>query len=67
MRSPRWPREPAWALILLDAVGDGTIPPRDLTATIARQLLALGKPASQRRASRRSGASVRPTSKEKAR
>ena len=29
---------PAWALALLDAVGNKTIPRRDLNATVARQL-----------------------------
>ena len=33
---------PAWALDLLDAVGNKTIQRRDLNATVARQLLALG-------------------------
>ena len=35
---------PAWALALLDAVAKKTIPRRDLSLTIARQLLALGDP-----------------------
>ena len=33
---------PAWALALLDAVANGSVPRRDLNVTVARQLLALG-------------------------
>ena len=38
---------PAWALALLDAVAAKAVARRDLNATIARQLLALGDPAGQ--------------------
>ena len=42
MRSRPWPRGPAWARALLDSVGRGQIPRRDLSVSIARQLQAFG-------------------------
>jgi putative membrane-bound dehydrogenase-like protein len=56
---------PAWALALLDAVAGKTVARRDLNATIARQLLALGDPQVRARLEVVWG-SVRPTSNEKA-
>jgi putative membrane-bound dehydrogenase-like protein len=56
---------PAWALALLDAVARKIICRRDLNATIARQLLALGDPQVRARLEAVWG-SVRPTSNEKA-
>jgi putative membrane-bound dehydrogenase-like protein len=35
---------PAWALALLDAIGKGTVPRRDLNSTVARQILAFRAP-----------------------
>jgi putative heme-binding domain-containing protein len=55
---------PAWALVLLDAVAKKTIPRRDVSLTIARQLLALGDPEVSKRLEAVWG-SVRPTSNEK--
>jgi putative membrane-bound dehydrogenase-like protein len=55
---------PAWALALLDAVAKKTIPRRDVSLTIARQLLALGDPEVSKRLEAVWG-SVRPTSNEK--
>ena len=55
---------PAWALALLDAVGNKTIPRRDLNATAARQLLALGDEKVRTRLEAVWG-SIRPTSNEK--
>jgi putative heme-binding domain-containing protein len=56
---------PAWALALLDAVAGKIVARRDLNATIARQLLALGDPQVRDRLEAVWG-SVRPTSNEKA-
>lgn len=56
---------PTWALALLDAVAAGTVARRDLNATIARQLLALGDPQVKSRLEAVWG-SVRPTSSVKA-
>jgi hypothetical protein len=55
---------PAWALALLDAVGNKTIPRRDLNATVARQLSALGNEKVRTRLEAVWG-SIRPTSNEK--
>jgi putative heme-binding domain-containing protein len=55
---------PAWALDLLDAVGNKTIPRGDLNATIARQLLALGDERVRARLQDVWG-TIRQTSKEK--
>jgi putative membrane-bound dehydrogenase-like protein len=55
---------PAWALALLDAVGSKIIPRRDLNATAARQLLALGDEKVRTRLEAVWG-SIRPTSNEK--
>jgi len=55
---------PAWALALLDAVGNKSIPRRDLNATVARQLLALGDEKVRTRLEAVWG-SIRPTSNEK--
>jgi putative heme-binding domain-containing protein len=55
---------PAWALALLNAVAQKTIPRRDMSLTIARQLLALGDPEVSKRLEAVWG-SVRPTSNEK--
>ncbi len=56
---------PDHAMRLLAAIGDGAISPRDLSATTARQIQALGKPEIDRALERVWGAS-RPTSGEKA-
>ncbi|MDB5348826.1 MAG: putative rane-bound dehydrogenase [Planctomycetota bacterium] len=53
-----------FAMSLLDAIASGTIPPRDLSVTTARQLQALGKPLITERLEKLWGSS-RPTSKEK--
>ena len=39
---------PAWAQALLEALGRGQIPRRDVSVSIARQLLAFGDPAVER-------------------
>jgi putative membrane-bound dehydrogenase-like protein len=56
---------PSWALALLDAVAGNVVPRRDLNATVARQLLALGDDKVARRLEAVWG-SVRPTSGQKA-
>jgi putative membrane-bound dehydrogenase-like protein len=56
---------PAWALALLDAVANNVVPRRDLTATTARQLLALADPRVRTRLEAIWG-SIRQTSSEKA-
>ncbi len=55
----------AWALSMLDAVANKIIPRRDLNATVARQLQALGDDKVRTRLESVWG-SIRPTSKEKA-
>ena len=56
---------PAWALALLDSVGNKTVPRRDLNATVARQLLALSDEKVRTRLEAVWG-TIRPTSNEKA-
>ena len=56
---------PAFAKALLEAVGDGTVAPREISVTTARQMLALGDPAIAARLEAVWGA-IRPTSKAKA-
>ena len=56
---------PAWALALLDAIERGRIPRRDLSVSIARQLLALADPRIRPRLEAVWG-KVQPTSKAKA-
>jgi putative membrane-bound dehydrogenase-like protein len=53
-----------FATALLDAIGVGAVPPRDLSVTIARQLQALNKPDINERLERVWGSS-RPTAKDK--
>ena len=55
---------PAFAMVLLEAVGAGIVPRRDLSATTARQLLALGDPKVADSLGRSWG-TIRPTSPEK--
>ncbi len=55
---------PAWALALLDAIVNNKIPRRDLNATAARQLLALGDEKVRKRLESAWG-SIRPTSNQK--
>jgi putative membrane-bound dehydrogenase-like protein len=55
---------PAWAKALLDAIGRGEIPRRDLTVTTARQLQALGDPTVNTLLERVWG-KIQPTSTEK--
>ncbi len=56
---------PAWALVLLEAIEHGRIPRRDLSVSIARQLLALAEPRIRPRLEAVWG-KVQPTSKSKA-
>jgi putative membrane-bound dehydrogenase-like protein len=56
---------PAWALALLDAVGKKLVPGKDLSVTIARQLLALNDDRVRQRLEAVWG-TVRPTSADKA-
>ncbi len=63
-RSTPWRRAPPTRLALLDAVGQGTVPRRDLSATVARQLKALRDPRVDAGLERAWG-TIRPTSKQK--
>ena len=56
---------PAWALAMLDAVGNKTIPRRDLNTTVARQMQASGDE-KVRTLLESVWGSIRPTSKDKA-
>ncbi len=56
---------PAWASALLDAVGKGSVPRRDLNTTIARQILAFQIPALTR-ALEQTWGTLRPTARDKA-
>jgi putative heme-binding domain-containing protein len=56
---------PAWATALLDAIRAGVVPRRDMTTTIARQILAFGDPALARSLEDSWGV-LRPTARDKA-
>jgi putative heme-binding domain-containing protein len=56
---------PAWAAALLDAIRADTIPRRDVSTTIARQILAFGDP-KLAAALERSWGALRPTARDKA-
>jgi putative membrane-bound dehydrogenase-like protein len=56
---------PAWAKAMLEAVGSGVIPRRDVSATVARQLLAFRDPELAQLLERTWG-TTRPTSQDKA-
>jgi putative membrane-bound dehydrogenase-like protein len=55
---------PSYAMALLDAIGKGIVPRRDLSATVARQLKALRDPRVNA-ALERAWGTIRPTSKQK--
>src|SRR5262249_48445530 len=56
---------PAWAAALIEAIGAGTVPRRDVSTTIARQILAFGDP-KLTSALGKSWGSLRPTARDKA-
>jgi putative heme-binding domain-containing protein len=56
---------PAWAAALIDAIGKGAVPRRDVYTTVARQILAFGDP-KLTAALEKSWGTLRPTARDKA-